>query len=93
MVTFFIVAKDAADALERRQKVRDQHLREIEPHVKAKRVLMGGAITDDEGKVIGSGLVAEFSSRELLDEFLQSDIYTREGVWESFEIYPFKRAV
>ena len=92
-MTFVIVAKDAAGALERRQKVRDQLLREIEPHVKAKRVLMGGAITDDEGKVVGSGLIAEFSSRELLNEFLQSDIYTREGVWESFEIYPFKRAV
>ena len=92
-MTFFIVAKDAADASERRQKVRDQHLREIESHVKAKRVLMGGAILDDEGNVIGSGLVAEFASRETLDEFLQSDIYTREGVWESFEVYPFKRAV
>ena len=92
-MTFFIVVKDAADAAEKRKQVRDQHLREIEPHVKAKRVLMGGAIFDDEGNVIGSGLVAEFGSRETLDEFLHSDIYTREGVWESFEVYPFKRAV
>ena len=90
---FFVVVKDAADALERRQRVREQHLREIESHVKAKRILMGGAILDAEGNPIGSGLVAEFGSRELLDEFLQSDIYTREGVWASFEIYPFKRAV
>ena len=92
-MTFFIVVKDAADAPKRRQKIRDQHLRELEPHVKAKRVLMGGAILDDKGNVIGSGLVAEFGSRELLDEFLHSDIYTREGVWESFEVYPFRRAV
>ena len=92
-MTFFIVVKDSADASERRQKIRDQHLRELEPHVKAKRVLMGGAILDDGGNVIGSGLVAEFGSRELLDEFLHSDIYTREGVWESFEVYPFRRAV
>ena len=90
---FFVVVKDAADASERRQQVREQHLRGIEPHIKAKRILIGGAILDNEGNVIGSGLVAEFSSRETLDEFLQSDIYTREGVWESFEIYPFKRAV
>ena len=90
---FFIVVKDAPDVAERRQQVRDQHLREIEPHVKAKRILMGGAILDDEGSVIGSGLVAEFGSRAELDEFLPSDIYTREGVWESFEVYPFKRAV
>ena len=92
-MTFFIVAKDAPDASARRQRVRGQHLRELEPHVKAKRILVGGAILDDEGSVIGSGLVAEFGSRESLDEFLQSDIYTREGVWESFEIYPFRRAV
>ena len=92
-MTFFIIVKDAADASGRRTKVRDQHLREIESHVKAKRVLIGGAILDGEGNVIGSGLVAEFGSRELLDEFLQSDIYMREGVWESFEIYPFRRAV
>ena len=92
-MTFFVVVKDAADASERRQRVRDQHLRELEPHVKAKRILMGGAILDDAGRVIGSGLVAEFDSRDLLDEFFQSDIYTREGVWESFEVYPFRRTV
>ena len=55
--------------------------------------MLGGAILDSAGNPTGSALVAEFGTREALTTFLHADIYTREGVWESFEIYPFRRAV
>ena len=56
-------------------------------------VQLGGALLNDVGVMIGSALLVEADSKEELESFLQSDIYTLEGVWQSFEIYPFKRAV
>jgi uncharacterized protein YciI len=94
-MTFLVIAKDGTDpdAPARRQRVRAQHLRELEPLVQSRQIRLGGAILDDAGTMIGSALLAEFENREALDEYLRSDIYTREGVWQRFEVYPFKRAV
>ncbi len=90
---FIVIAKDAPGALEKRQQVRDEHLRGIESYVKTKKILFGGAILDDDEKMVGSSLLVDFESRDALDAFLHNDIYTRSGVWQDFEIYPFKRAV
>lgn len=92
-MTFFVIAKDGTDpeAAGRRQRVREQHLADIRPRLESGQVVLGGALLNDAGEMIGSGLVAEFGSREDLDAFLQGDIYTREGVWRSFEVYAFKR--
>jgi len=92
---FLVIARDGTDpdAPARRQRVREQHLRELEPLVKSGQIGLGGAILDDAGTMIGSALLAEFESREALERYLQSDVYTREGVWQSLQIYPFKRAV
>ena len=94
-MTFLVIAKDGADpdAPARRQRVRDAHLEAIKPAVEARMVQLGGALLDDEGTMVGSALLMEADSRAALEDFLQSDIYTLEGVWQSFEIYPFKRAV
>ena len=92
---FLVIAKDGTDsqAPARRQAVRDEHLSNIKPSVEAGILHVGGAIMDDDGNMIGSALIAEAESKEDLQEFLDSDIYTKTGVWQSFEIYPFKRAV
>jgi uncharacterized protein YciI len=92
---FLVIAKDAGgpDTLSRRQRVRNEHLRNLEPYIAGGQVILGGAILDDTGKPCGSALVTDFETREALEVFLQADLYTREGVWESFEIHPFRRAV
>ena len=94
-MTYLVVVKDGTDpdAPARRQRVRDAHLEAIKPAVEAGMVQSGGALLDDEGTMIGSALIVEVDSRAALETFLQNDIYTLEGVWQSFEIYPFKRAV
>ncbi len=94
-MTFLVIAKDGTDpeASARRQRVRDAHLEAIKPAVEAGIVQLGGALLNDEGAMIGSALLVEADSRDALEEFLQNDVYTLEGVWQSFEIYPFKRAV
>ena len=92
---FMVIAKDGTDseAPARRQAVREQHLANIKPNVDAGILQVGGAIMDDDGNMIGSALIAEAANKEELMEWLNNDIYTKAGVWKSFEIYPFLRAV
>ena len=94
-MTFLVIARDRTDAdvPALRQRVRAEHLKNLEPYVAEGQVVLGGAILDSAGNPTGSALVAEFGTQEALTTFLNADIYTREGVWESFEIYPFRRAV
>jgi uncharacterized protein YciI len=94
-MTYLVIAWDGRDpeAPQRRQAVREQHLQEIQPAVDGGVVQLGGALLDGEGNMIGSALIVEAASREELDALLQQDIYSRAGVWQAFEIYPFRRAV
>ena len=54
---------DDPDAKERRAAVRPVHLENIQPFVDDGHVLVGGAMLDDQGDMIGSTLVVEFDSR------------------------------
>ncbi len=92
---FLVLAKDGTDegALERRQRTRPTHLDSIGPLVDAGNVLVGGAILDDGGDMIGSMLLVEFADREGLDAWLSGDPYVTEGVWQNIEVHPFRTAV
>ena len=92
---YIIIAKDGTDegALERRHKVRDAHLEAIKPAVESGFVQLGGAILNDAGDMTGSVMLLDAASEEEARAFVENDLYTTGGVWQSFEIYPFKRAV
>jgi uncharacterized protein len=94
-VQFIVIGRDGddADAPERRARVRPKHLEFIRPFVDRGQVLLGGAILDDAGTMVGSTIVAEFETREELDDWLRNDPYVTEGVWEHFEVHPFRTAV
>jgi uncharacterized protein len=91
---FLLVASDGTDveALPRRLKVRDEHLRRISGLKKQGEFLFGGAILDDEGKMTGSMIVYDFPDRKSLDEMLKNEPYFTEGVWKKIEIRPFRLA-
>lgn len=91
---FLLIAYDGTDAgaLERRMKVRQEHLDKIAGLKESKEFLFGGAILDDSGKMIGSMIVYEFPDRQLLDKKLKDEPYMTEGVWEKVEILPFRHA-
>ena len=88
------MAYDGTDpgALQRRLKVRDEHLRKISGLKKDGEFIFGGAILDDDGKMTGSMIVYDFPDRETLDERLKNEPYITEGVWEKLEIKPFRLA-
>ena len=91
---FLLLAYDGTDpeALQRRLKVREEHFTKINVLKKAGEFLSGGAILDEEGKMIGSMIVYEFPDRESLDERLKDEPYIINGVWEKIEIKPFRLA-
>jgi uncharacterized protein YciI len=91
---FLLIAHDGTDpdALARRMKVRNEHLRRIDGLKKDGEFLFGGAILDESGKMTGSMIVYEFPDRQALEEMLKNEPYFTEGVWEKTEIRPFRAA-
>ena len=92
-LVYLVIAKDARDreARERRQQARPEHLAALEPLVEAGTVRLAGAMLDDDDKPVGSLLLVEADDVESVRELLRNDAYTRNRVWTSFEIHPFRQ--
>ena len=83
---FVIRAYDGPNTLEKRMAVRQRHLENM-AKVDGK-VICAGGLLDGQGNMKGSLLVMEFERRELLDEYLKSEPYIQEGVWQKIDIDP-----
>ena len=81
---FVITAYDGENVLEKRMAVRSRHLENM-TKVKGK-VICAGGLLDEEGKMKGSVLIMDFESRALLDEYLRSEPYVTEKVWEKVSV-------
>ena len=92
---FLVVARDGTDdgSIERRQRTRPTHLASIAPLVEGGNVLIGGAILNEAGDMVGSMLLVDFSDRAALDGWLERDPYVVDGVWQEIEVTPFRTAV
>lgn len=89
---YVIHAYDHVNALDRRMAVRPAHL-ECVRALKAKgHFLVGGALLDPSGAMIGSMLLLDFDTQEQLDDYLKSDPYIVEGVWDTIDVKPFRKA-
>ena len=91
---FLLLAYDGTDpeALQRRLNVREEHLKRISLLKKSGEFLFGGAILDNNGKMIGSMIVYDFPDRQSLEERLKDEPYLTGKVWEKTEIKPFRLA-
>ena len=83
---FVIKACDGENMLAKRMEVRPRHLENMSK-VNGKIICAGGLL-DDEGKMKGSVMIMDFASKSLLDEYLASEPYIVEGVWEKVEVEP-----
>ena len=81
-----------AEAPARRQQYRPAHLEGAKAMKRAGHCLLGGAILNDAGEMIGSTLVMQFDSRDEFDAWLAADPYTTGGVWKTVEVKPFRCA-
>ena len=85
---FVILAKDYTDdaALDRRMAARDAHLALSDEAVKRGEQLMGAAMLDADGKMVGSTMVVDFPTRADVDAWLAEEPYVTGNVWESIEV-------
>lgn len=85
---FVVTAIDYTDedALKRRLENREAHLDGARQLIAEGRFLSGGAILDEQEKMIGSTLHLEFPDRESLEAHLEKDPYISGKVWETIEI-------
>lgn len=88
---FVITAYDGPNMLEKRMEVRPRHLQNLS-QLKGK-ILCAGGILDEAGKMKGSVMVIDFASRVLLDEYLKSEPYILENVWEKVKAEPMNVVV
>jgi uncharacterized protein YciI len=92
---FLVIAYDKNDdqALQRRMAVREQHLEAARRSIEAGTMLIGGAILNDAGEMVGSMTVVSFPDRAGLDAWLHSVPYMRHGIWDRVEVKPYHVAV
>jgi len=85
---FIITAYDYIDedAINRRLANRKEHLAGIEIMAKQGTFLSGGAILNNEGKMIGSSAHVEFSDRSAVEAWINQDPYTTGKVWDEVSI-------
>ncbi|MDA0689613.1 MAG: YciI family protein [Proteobacteria bacterium] len=92
---FLVTAYDGTDeqAQARRAAARPAHIEGAQSLKDNGNILIGGAILDEMGQMIGSSLIVEFEDRAALDEWLNSDPYITGDVWQDVKVLPFRVAV
>jgi uncharacterized protein YciI len=94
MNQYIVTGYDYTDegALKRRMDVRPHHLDGIRALITTQNYILGGALLNDEGKMIGSTMILQFETEEELDAWKQGEIYITAKIWETVDIKPFKVA-
>ncbi len=89
---FTIIARDNANALDRRMANRPAHLAGITALKASGQLVDAGAMLGDDGGMIGSIVTYEVADRAALDALLRVEIFVTAGVWGDIEIIPIRRA-
>lgn len=94
MPQFLLTAYDATDpeAMNRRMAAREAHLANIADYKARGHMHMGAALLDEEGKMIGSAIIAEFPTRAEFDAWLMQDPYVTGKVWHEMQVVACKIA-
>ena len=92
---YLVIAHDGTDAEApaRRQAARPEHIEGVKALKESGAMILGGAMLDDDGQMIGSACVVDFETRAELDAWLENDPYATGKVWQKIDVTPFRRAV
>ena len=93
-MNFLVIAYDGKDddAINRRMKVRENHLALAKKQHEDGVLICGGAILDDDGKMIGSAMMVDYPSLDDLNNWLKVEPYVIGDVWRDIEIKPCRVA-
>jgi uncharacterized protein YciI len=91
---YILYGRDGNDeqALERRMSARPSHFRNAAELKRKGHFIFGGAILDDQGKMIGSTMIMQFDDEKQLRQWLDTEPYITNKVWEKYELLPFRVA-
>ena len=94
MNQYVIIARDGTDeeAIDRRMATRPIHLAGAKNLKEHNQFVLGGAILDDAGKMIGSVMIVQFETDEQMQAWYDSEPYIIQNVWQSIEVKPFRVA-
>ena len=94
MPQFIIRAKDYTDdsTINRRLSVRESHLVRMRAEKRKGVFIIGGALLNDDGKLIGSIIILSLPDKQSVLEWIQQDLYMTERVWNEVEVTPFRVA-
>jgi uncharacterized protein YciI len=94
MDQYLITAYDYTDseALNRRMGVRPHHLDGAKLLKENGNYIVGGAILNDEGKMMGSVMILQFENEEALEAWKQGEPYITQKIWETVDVKPFRVA-
>lgn len=96
---YAIIGHEAPDGLEKRKKVRVEHLSRIQAMVDDGRIVAAGPMpaidSPDPGPAgfSGSLIIAEFDCLEDARAWINADPYVTHGVFESVDVRPFNKTV
>lgn len=91
---YIVHAYDYIDpgALDRRMAVRPAHLAYVRQLKEKGQFVLGGALLGPEQTMIGSMLILDMDTEADLQNYLKTDPYIVQGVWESVDVKPFRQA-
>jgi uncharacterized protein YciI len=94
MNQYLIYAWDGTDpeALTRRMAARPDHFRQAAKLKSAGNLIIGGAILNQEQKMVGSVMIVQFESERGLNDWLAIEPYILGKVWVKWEVHPYRVA-
>ena len=94
MNQYLVTAYDYTDteALQRRMNVRPHHFDAAKDLRASGNFILGGAILNEEGKMIGSVMILQFETEEALEAWKQNEPHITQKIWESVDVKPFRVA-
>jgi uncharacterized protein len=94
MNQYLITAYDGTNenALDHRMNIRPYHLEGVKKMKEAGNFIIGGAILNDDANMIGSTMILQFEDPQELQNWMDSEPYIQQKVWEKFEVKPFRVA-
>ncbi len=75
-----------------RLTVRSEHLLGASELKASGNFVLGGAMLDADGNMIGSTMIVQFETDDELQAWVDREPYIQTGVWQRYDITPFRVA-
>jgi hypothetical protein len=88
---YLIIAYDNDNALDKRLEARDAHVQGARKLMAEGKIIEAGALIEED-QMVGSTLFVNFENDDELNEWLESEPYVTNNVWnmDEFQIVPVK---